>query len=382
MFCYLDNAATTKPYNEVCDLMDSLARNCYGNPSSIHSFGLQAERELDQARNIISHSLDVKPKEIIFTSSATESNNLAISGFLNRNPHAGKHIIISSIEHPSVVEVVEEFEMKGYEIDRIPVNHFGVIDLGKFQSLLREDTALVSVMLVNNEMGSIQPVAEIKKIMKSSGCKGVLHVDAVQAYCKIGFSAKKIGAELITISGHKVHGPRGAAALFVKEGINISPIILGGMQEKGLRSGTENMPAICGFGRAVELSMNDIKSNFERISEMNRIFYENIDAKTVVSHTDKHCSPYIINISVNGIRSEVMLHHMESVGVYVSSGSACTSKKKGKGSGRVLSSLGKSHSEIDSSIRISFGNFNTLSDVLYAAEQINFMIKLLRRKDG
>ena len=378
MFCYLDNAATTRPYDEVIQYMMEVQEAIYGNPSSLHSFGVGAEKEMSKAREIVAHSLNISAKEIVFTSSATEANNLAVRGFLNRNHRVGRHIITSEIEHPSILELCKDLEKNGYEIDRIKVEENGQIDMDHLRKLLRQDTALVSVMYVNNETGAIQPIEKIKKAIHEAESNAVLHVDAVQGFAKHDFAPHKLGVDSATISAHKFHGPKGAAALYIKSGIHIDPIIFGGGQERGLRSGTENVPAIAGFAKATEIAGASQNDDLACVLQMRETFLNGLEVEGLVINSDPNGSPYILNFAIPGIRSEVMLHHLESVEVIVSTGSACASSRKSES--HVLRAMGKSRNVIDSSIRVSFGKRHTRQEIEYAVGHINAFSSSLRRK--
>ena len=352
---YLDNAATTRPLDCVCDKMDHTFRNMFGNPSALYSLGVDAEKEINEVRSLVASVLKVKDKNIYFTSSATESNNIAIRGYLDANSKAGNHIICSSIEHPSVMEVFKAMGETGWDVDHIPVNNEGVIDLEAFERLLREDTVLVSVMAVNNETGAIQPFDEIKKIIRKKRSKAALHVDCVQAFTKIAVSPVKMGIDMLTVSGHKIFGPKGVSCVYISDGIRFRPVTYGGGQEKGIRPGTENVPAIAGFGTAVKYMFDNFEYTGQRYSILKEIFVNDIKQK--VNKTDPvfisndRCVPNIISVSFPGIRSEVLLHHLEQRDVYVSSGSACSNNKSGKS--YVLKEMNYDKTISDAVLRIS-----------------------------
>jgi len=373
---YLDNAATTQIFKEVNKYMFEIQRDVFGNPSSRHTLGSASEKLINRSREVISKKLDVTSKEVFFTASATEANNLAILGYLKRNPRAGRHIICSEIEHPSVLNVYEMLSQNGYEVDRIKTDSSGQIDLDHLNSLVRIDTALVSVMFVNNETGAIQPIRRISEVIKEINLNVVFHVDAVQGFCKLDFSVKKLGVDLATISAHKIHGPKGIGALYVRKGVKVSPIIFGGGQEYGLRSGTENVSAIAGFGKTVELLDKEISNNISMVRELRGKFIDKL-AKELVLNSFDDGSPYILNISFPGIKSEVMLHHLESEGIYISSGSACASNRNTQS--HVLKSMGVAKAVSDSAIRISFSELNTHEEVMFAAEKINYFLNKLGR---
>jgi len=378
---YLDNAATTKPLDIVCEKHAEVLSEIYGNPSSLYSLGVSAEKAMDLVREDIAGKLKVDSKTLYFTSSATESNNLAVQGFLNANARNKGHILCSSIEHPSVMDVYKHYELLGWDVEYIPVNSNGVIDLDAFTNLLRQDTLLVSVMAVNNEIGSIQPYDKLKTIIKREGSKAALHVDGVQAFGKIKILPKKLGIDLFTTSSHKIYGPKGVSCLYIADGLKIKPIIFGGGQEKGIRSGTENVPAIAGFGVAVDYMYDNLSDHNNHMSMLkNSIISEilvNVEKITPVVISDDSCLPYTIAISFPGIRSEVLLHHLEREGVFVSSGSACTNNKSGKS--YVLKEMGLDNKITDSVIRISPSVQMTNDEIVVAgqiiAKTVNSLIK-------
>ncbi len=360
---YLDNSATTKPYDEVIAYMNDVSKNFYGNPSSLHTKGIEAENLVKLARTRISDTLKVDSNEVVFTSGGTESNNLAIFGFLKANPRAGKNIITSEIEHPSVLEVFKQLAKDGYKVDYIPVDNKGVIKLDVLEKVINSDTALLSFMHTNNETGSIQPIDEIHKIRKAKCPSAVLHVDAVQAFGKIRIYPKTYGIDLLSISSHKIHGPKGMGALYIRKGIRVKPVLLGGGQEVSLRSGTENVPGICGFGLATEKIFTDIDANYSRIVSINEYFVQKITGlfENAVINSQDQGLPYIINVSFSNLKSEVLLHHLEQKNIYVSTGSACSSNKKSHS--YVLKAMGVDSKNIDSSIRFSLSASNSISDI-------------------
>ncbi len=325
--------------------------------------GVDAERYIKNAREIIAGTIGADSKEVYFTSGGTESNNLAIRGYLGANPRKGNHIITTGIEHPSVLEVYKHLSQKGYEVDYIDVDKNGIIDLKQLGELIRDNTALISLVLVNNEIGSVQPIDEIIGIKNTRNRKTAIHIDAVQAYGKIRMPAKKAGIDMMSISSHKIHGPKGVGALFVSKPNKIRPIIFGGGQESLLRSGTENVSGIAGFGLAAEMIYKEIDDNFLRVSNLKERFVKglnaSIEAAAVIS--DENCSPYIINVSFANLKSEVLLHHLAERNIYVSTGSACSSRKNVHS--HVLKAIGLSGKEIEGSVRFSLGSFNTEQDI-------------------
>jgi cysteine desulfurase len=356
---YLDNSATTKPYDKVIEYINYINSNIYGNPSSLHTKGIEAEKLIKKARESIALSLKVSEKEVIFTSGGTESNNLAIRGFLEANPRKGKHLITTKIEHPSVLEVYKHLSQKGYEVDFLEVDTEGIIQLEKLKSLIRSDTALISIIYINNETGAIQKLEEVIPIIKALNKEVVIHVDGVQAYGKIDISPKKLGIDLLAISSHKIHGPKGVGALYANKNIKLKPILLGGGQEALLRSGTENVSGICGFGLAAEIINKDLELKLSNVKKIKSFFLNNlinyVENYDIISSDT--ALPYILNITFEGLRAEVLLHHLEEKNIFVSTGSACSSRKNVYS--HVLSALGLDPRKIEGAIRFSFSANNT-----------------------
>jgi Cysteine sulfinate desulfinase/cysteine desulfurase and related enzymes len=360
---YLDNSATTKPYDDVIEYIAEISKNFYGNPSSLHSMGIEAERKVNKAREAIAKSLGTMPKQVFFTSGGTESNNLAIKGYLEANPRKGKHIITTAIEHPSVIEVFKYLEKLGYKVDYIGVDSNGRILMNELKAKINTETALVSIMLVNNETGSIQPIKEASSIVKSINPQTIIHTDAVQAFGKITISPGKSGIDLMSVSSHKIHGPKGIGALYVSENVKLKPLFSGGGQESLLRSGTENVPGICGFGLAVENTYGMLDINFEYVEKLKNTFIEGLEKCTFDYriNSSKLSSPYILNISFEGLKSEVLLHHLEEGKIFVSAGSACSSRKRTRS--HVLQAMCMPDPLIDSAIRFSFSSFNNEEEI-------------------
>ncbi len=345
---YLDNASTTKPSLAAKEAV-LLACESFGNPSSLHRLGLDAEKIITSAKEKTAKVLGVEPKNIYFTSGGTEANNMAILGYAFANKKRGTHVITTEIEHPSVKEPFSVLEKNGFEVTYLGVNQDGEISLDEFEKALRPDTILVSVMAVNNETGVLQPIDKLKKIMCEKSPKAVLHTDAVQGFLKIDIKPKKSGIDMMSLSGHKIHALKGIGAIYIADNINISPIICGGGQQKNLRSGTENVAGIAAFGAAVE--------NFRRIdckkrSELKNKILEQIE-NVVINGSDNN-SGYVLNVSFLGIKAEILLHSLEAKGIYVSTGSACSSNKPMPS--HVLTSMGKSAAEISGAIRFSFSD--------------------------
>ena len=376
MEVYFDNAATTAVYPEVKNLMIKLLEEDYGNPSSLHMKGVEAERYIKQATTQIAKELKCQEKELTFTSGGTESNNLAIIGAAMAKRRAGKHIITTNIEHASVSATMEFLSKEGYEISTVGVNQDGTVNLDELKDTLREDTILVSVMYVNNEIGTIQPIEEIAKIIKAYNPSILFHVDAVQAFGKIVFSPKRLGVDLLSISGHKIHGPKGFGVLYIKDKTLIRPIIYGGGQQKAMRSGTENVPAIAGMGLAAELMYKDHDNKMAHIKKLKDTFVEKVTALENV-YDNSGEAPHIASISFVGIRSEVMLHALEDKGIYVSAGSACSSNKPHVSN--VLKAINLDSTKLESTLRFSFCETNTMEEVDYTVQVIEEILPVYRR---
>ena len=372
---YLDNSATTAVYREVAEKAAEIMTVNFGNPSSLHSKGMEAEDELIKARHIIAKSLAVEDNEIYFTSGGTEANNLAVLGAVNALKRRGNKIVTTAVEHSSVFETMKQLEAQSFEVTYIEPDTEGNINIENFKAHIDKNTILVSLMAVNNEMGNILPFDKVSKIIRDNNSPALLHCDCVQAYCKIPLKLKKCGIDLATISGHKIHAPKGVGALYIKNGVRIIPQHFGGEQEGKIRPGTEPLPLICGFAKAV--TMADIEKNYQYISKLNSYAKEKLSTiDSVVINSPENALPYIINISVKGIRSETMLHYLEQFEIYVSSGSACA---KGKPS-HVLQAMKLDRDLADSALRISFSTENTEDDIDALCDAIdNGMKKLVRR---
>ena len=372
---YLDNSATTQVCQEAADAAYRMMRENYGNPSSLHKVGIQAETAVEEARGIIADALNVQPKTIYFTSGGTEANNTALFGAAQALRRRGDRVIVSAIEHSSVYESDKRLGELGFDVQFAPVTDRGVVDIDALKALLTDKTILVSIMTVNNETGAVQPIEQIAKLVHKNCPEALFHSDAVQAFGKLPVKPKKWGVDLMSVSAHKIHGAKGCGALYIRDGARILPLLYGGEQQKKLRPGTESAPLIAAFATAV--GFLNLSQNADHIRELNRCALEKLQALegvTINSPTD--ALPYIINISVNGIRSETMLHHLEENGVYVSSSSACA---KGKRS-YVLEAMGLSDDRIDSSLRISFSRYNTTEDIDALIEGLQSGIATLQRK--
>ncbi len=379
MEAYLDNSATTKVHPEVIDIMQKVMLEDYGNPSSMHNKGVVAERYIKEAKEIIAASLKCKPENILFTSGGTESDNLAIIGSIAAKKRTGRHIITTSIEHPAVLETCGYLEREGCEVTYLPVNGEGIVDVDMLKGLIRPDTVLVSIMHTNNEIGSVQPIEEIGKAIKEVNPETYFHVDAVQGYGKSRLIPKRAGVDMMSVSGHKIHGPKGIGFLYVSDRVRLLPIIFGGGQQKGLRSGTENVPGIAGLGKAVEILYKDIDEDIARMTVLRTHLIErlgSIDGVSINGSRD-HAAPHIVSLSIQDVRAEVMLHALEAKGVYVSSGSACASNKPAVSA--TLKAIGLKSSLLDSTIRISMSMYTTKEEVDYAADCMAELIPSLQR---
>lgn len=360
MSIYLDNAATTKPCEEAVKAAMASMTEYYGNPSSLHRAGLDAQLAVDGARKIIADTIGTEPSCLYFTSGATESNNLALRGASAAYGRKAKRIVISAVEHASVEETAADLEKKGFEVTRVSPREDGRFYAADFINACGEDVCLISMMYVNNETGYVLPVKETFAMVKRKYPHIITHTDCVQAYMKLPVKASALGADLISLSGHKVHGGKGVGALYIKKGVRVLPVVTGGKQEKGIRSGTESVPMICAFGAAVEKLTPTINDRWERVSALRTYLLgrlAEIDNISVNSPDDG--SPYVVNISAEGKRSEIMLHFLESKGIYVSSGSACS---KGQQSG-VLGQFGIMGKRADSALRISMSAETTEAEL-------------------
>lgn len=377
MEIYLDNSATTKPYKEVIDKMVYALDTDYANPSSLHRKGVEVEKNIKNIRQSIARTLGAKDKEIYFTSGGTESNNTIIRGIVALNKKRKNHIISTTIEHPSVLNTLKDLESEGCEVTYLEVDKNGKIDIEEFKNALKPTTCLVTIMHVNNEIGSIQPIQEISKHLKTLKDKVYLHVDAVQSYAKINFRPARYNIDFMSVSGHKVHGPKGIGFIYVKENNRIKPILTGGGQEIGIRSGTENTPGIYGLGEAIRIINEDLDGKIEKMKNLRDLLkkeiIENIEEIKINSPEDGVC--HILNVTFYGIKGEVLLHYLEQKCVYVSTGSACSSKKKGS---HVLNAIGLSPQEIEGAIRFSLSDLNTEEEIKEAVKIVKESVSDLR----
>lgn len=384
MEAYLDNSATTRCSDRACQVMVDLLTKDYGNPSSLHMKGIEAERFVETAKKKIAKTLRVSEKEIIFTSGGTESNNLAIIGAAMANRRAGNHIITTSIEHASVENPMEFLKEQGFEITYLSVDENGIISLEALEEAVTEQTILVSMMQVNNEIGAIEPVAEAVELIKKKNPDTLIHVDAIQSYGKMYIYPKKLGIDMLSVSGHKIHGPKGSGFLWVKEKTKLKPLILGGGQQKGMRSGTENVPAIAGLGEAAEEIYENLDEKRAHLYGLKQRFIdgiEKLEGTHVNGKTGEDSAPHIVSVSFEGIRSEVLLHSLEDRGIYVSSGSACSSNNhagKQKGS-KTLRNIHLKENLLDSTLRFSFSVHTTEEEIDYALEVLGELLPVLKK---
>lgn len=380
MEAYFDNSATTKVLDCVKDAVVQAMCVDYGNAAARHRKGVEAENLIKEARKEIAKSLKVQDKEILFTSGGTESNNMALIGTALANKRAGKHLITTAIEHPSIYNTMSFLEELGFEITYLPVNSYGCISLEELEQAVREDTILVSVMYVNNEIGSVEPVEEISRCIKKKNPKTLFHVDAIQAYGKYQIRPKKQGIDLLSVSGHKIHGPKGIGFLYLDEKVKIRPLLYGGGQQKNMRSGTENVPGCAGLGAAVKWVYENHAEKTEALYTLRERLIaglKTLDGVTINGYEDRRNAPQIVSAGFEGVRSEVLLHALEDRGIYVSSGSACSSHHPGVSG--ALKGIGVKKELLDSTLRFSFGLFNTAEEVDYALEVLKELLPVLRR---
>ena len=381
MEVYLDNSATTRAYPEVGELVYKVMCRDYGNPSSMHRKGVEAEHYVKDAKETIAKSLKVNAKEIFFTSGGTESDNLALIGVARANKRRGNHLITSSIEHPAILNTMRHLEEEeGFRVTYLPVDAAGRIRLDALKEALCEDTILVSVMYVNNEVGTVQPIEEAVQMVKAYDPQIIFHSDAVQGYGKYRIYPKRMGIDLLSASGHKIHGPKGIGFLYIGEKVKITPIVYGGEQQKNIRSGTENVPGIAGLGLASEMIYKDLDMKVALMRELKACFIEGlkkIDRTVIHGLTDEGSAPHIISVGIAGIRSEVLLHTLEEKGIYVSSGSACASNHPAISG--VLKGIGAAQEYLDATLRFSMSEFTTKEEIDYTLETLYNCVPMLRK---
>ena len=380
MEAYLDNSATTRCSEGAAAMVMKVMREDFGNLSSMRNKGVEAEHYIREAKDFFAKNLKVDEKEIYFTSGGTESNNLALIGSAMANKRSGNHLITTSVEHASVDNPMKYLEEQGFEVTYLPVDQDGIVSLEALKEALRPETILVSVMYVNNEVGAVQPVDEIAKLVKDYDSKIIFHVDAIQAYGKYRIWPKKEGIDLLSVSGHKIHGPKGTGILYVNSKLKIHPMILGGGQQKGMRSGTENVPGIAGLAEAAKECYENLDEKIDRLYALKERFVkqiEELDDVKVNGRTGRDSAPHIVSVSFRDVRSEVLLHALEEKGIYVSAGSACSSNKPAVS--HTLKSMGVEKDLLGSTIRFSFCFETTEEETDYCVRELRELLPMLRR---
>lgn len=380
MEAYLDNSATTKCFDEVKDIVVKTMTEDYGNPSAMHLKGVEAEKYVKEAAAAIAKTLKVQEKEIFFTSGGTESDNWALVGTALANCRQGKHIITTSFEHAAVSAPLDWLKGQGYDLTVIPVDEKGNLSMEELEAAIRPDTILVSTMYVNNEVGAVVPVEAVAKLVHEKNPKTVYHVDAIQGYGKYRIYPKRAGIDLLSVSSHKIHGPKGVGFLYVSEKVKIQPLILGGGQQKGMRSGTDNVPGIAGLGIAARMVYEDHEEKIEKLRALKSYLAENLSAmeRVVINGpAPEDGAPHIVNASFLWVRSEVLLHTLEEKGIYVSAGSACSSHKRAASATMTAISADKERRE--SAIRFSLSEFTTKEELDHTLEEIRTVLPVLRK---
>lgn len=376
---YLDHAATAPMHPKVIDRMYQVMNTVFGNPSSIHWYGREARNIVDKARDTFAKSIGAQSAEIVLTSGGTEADNHAIFGVAKSQKHKGKHIITSQIEHHAVLHACEQLEKSGYEVTYLPVNEYGIISMEDFKRALREDTVLVTIMYGNNEVGSLQPIAEIGEMLKNH--QAIFHTDAVQAYGLEEIDVKKQHINLLSVSSHKINGPKGIGFLYIENGISLSPRLYGGEQERKRRAGTENVPAVAGFQTAVEIAVSEREQKRELFAQYKKILLEQLDAQKIKympnGLVDKSL-PHVLNLSFPGTNVEAMLVNLDLAGIAVSSGSACTAGSVDP-SHVLVSMFGENSERTKNSIRFSFGLNNTIEQVTKVGQEVGKIVQRLTR---
>lgn len=380
MEAYFDNSATTRVLDSVKEIVVQTMTEDYANPAAKHRMGVKAEQYIRTARFEIAKTLKVQEKEILFTSGGSESNNLALIGGALANQRRGKHLISTGIEHPSVYRPLEYLTELGFEVTFLPVDRDGHISLTELGSSLREDTILVSVMYVNNEVGAVEPVEEIARVIQEKNPHTLFHVDAIQAYGKYRIRPQKQGIDLLSVSGHKIHGPKGVGFLYIRDGVKVKPMVYGGGQQNDMRSGTENVPGVAGLGAAAKEMYTDHEAKVAHLIDLKDYMTDRMgELKGVVVNSKKgrESAPQIVSVSFEGVRSEVLLHALEERGIYVSSGSACSAHHPGISG--TLKGIGVAQKLLDATIRFSFGLFNTREEIDYCMDTLKELLPVLRK---
>ena len=380
MEVYLDNSATNQCYDSVREIVGKVMCDDYGNPSSVHKKGMEAEQYIRASKEIFSKILKVQEKELYYTSGGTESDNLALMGIAYANRRRGNHLITTSIEHAAILNTMFHLEEEGFRVTYLPVNQEGRISIQDLKDALCEETILVSIMYVNNEIGAVQPIEEAARVIKNYNRGIVFHVDAVQGFGKYRIFPKRIGVDALSISGHKIHGPKGMGVLYVDQRVKIKPIVFGGEQQRNVRSGTENVPGIAGIGVAAKQIYADLDYKVEHMKSLKLYFtkaLQNIEDVVINSLNNEQGAPHIVSASFGNVRSEVLLHALEDKGIYVSAGSACASNHPGISG--VLKSIGLEQKYLESTIRFSFSEFTTKEEIDYTIETLYNYIPILRK---
>ena len=378
MEIYFDNSATTKPYDEVIEETCQAMKEYYGNPSSLHNIGLKCEKRLNEAREYFASTIKADKDEIYFTSGGSEGNNFVLKGLLK----PGHHLITTAYEHQSVLDTCKVLENNGVKVTYLPVDKTGRISLGDLDEAIPKDTVLVSIMHINNEVGTIQDLEAIGKIIKSRSSRAKFHVDGVQSYGKISVDVKKMNIDYFTAASHKIHGPKGTGFVYIKKGAVINSLISGGSQERGFRAGTQNLPSIIGFEKAAKMTFNKIDENYNSALAIKKYMIERLQEIKDIrinSPLEDDFSPYILNVSFIGARAEVLLHLLEDAKIYVATGSACTSKSSAASGSYVIKALGLNNKEVESAIRFSFDHNNAKEEVDKTIEVLKTSLMFLRR---
>lgn len=380
MEVYLDNSATTRCFDDVAALMTRIMCNDYGNPSSLHLKGVQAENYIRYAKETIAKTLKVNEKELIFTSGGTESDNIALIGGAHANYRRGRHLITTQIEHPAILQTMKHLEEEGFRVTYLPVDSYGLIGLEDLKRAMTNDTILVSIMHTNNEIGALEPVTEAGALIKRMNPCTLFHVDAVQGFGKARIYPKRMNIDMLSVSGHKIHGPKGVGFLYVNEKTKLAPILFGGGQQQGLRSGTENVPGVAGLAKAVELIYASLEQDVEQLYELKQYFVEGLhglEGLKLNGLTGRDSAPHVVSVSVRGVRSEVLLHALEDKGIYVSAGSACSARKPQPSA--TLKAIGVEKELLGSTIRFSFSLFTTREEIDYTLQAMYDIIPMLRK---
>ena len=377
MNVYFDNSATTKPYDEVIEAVSKGMKEYFGNPSSLHKIGMNCEKRLNEAREYFASTIKCNKEEIYFTSGGSEGNNLILKGLLK----PGHHFITTAFEHHSIISTGKQLEEKGVKVTYLDVDSEGRISLEDLEEAITKDTVLVSIMQVNNEIGVIQDIEAIGKLIKERSSRAKFHVDAVQGYGKLPIDVNKSNVDFLTVASHKIHGPKGVGFIYIKKGIILNSLISGGSQEKGIRAGTENLSGIIGFEKAAQMTFEEMESRYDKVLELKKYFVERLnEIKDIrINGEIDGFSPYILNVSFLGVRAEVLLHLLEEQNIYVATGSACTSKSSTAHGSYVIKSLGLSNKEVESAIRFSFSYENTKEEVDYTIDVLKKSLMFLRR---